>query len=369
VVRVVGLIVGTVVSMLFSLLLSPVFAKGFRSLNLGQFYRADTPTAHILKRGTPSMGGVIFLTGAIAGYLVGHAVGGNPITAPGLLVIGLMIGLALIGFADDLLKVSRRNSIGLKGSHKLIGSGAISIVFGIIALLYRDSSGRSPASTALSFVRDLPLDSIALFGTTLGSIVFVVWVLLISTSVSNAVNLADGLDGLATGSSIFAIGSYVLICYWESTQSCFSRTIHPDNVSRCYATSAPLDLAVIAASIVGALVGFLWWNTHPAQLSMGDTGAFGLGGALAALAILSRTELLLILIAGLFFLITSQVIVQRVYFKSTRGRRIWLASPLHHHFEMRGWAEVTIVVRFWMISAICSTVAVAVVYLEWLAGA
>jgi phospho-N-acetylmuramoyl-pentapeptide-transferase len=157
-----------------------------------------------------------------------------------------------------------------------------------------------------------------------------------------------------------------VIGFWQSNQSCYSTTIDPDDLFKCYDVSRPLDLAVVAASIVGALIGFLWWNTSPAQIHMGDTGSFGLGGALAALAILSRTELLLIVIGGLFLVVTGQVIIQRIYFKATRGRRIWRASPLHHHFEMKGWAEVTIVVRFWIISGLFVATGVGIFYLEWL---
>lgn len=361
-----GLLVGALVSMVFTLLLTPLFAKAFRRLNLGQFYRADTPTTHIVKRGTPSMGGIVFLIAAVVGYFVGHLVGRDPISGSGLLVIGMMGGLALIGFIDDFLKVSRQNSLGLRGIYKIIGAVIVAVIFGVLSLTYHDSFGHTPASTAISFVRELPINFVVIFGAGLGAVVFIVWVVLITTSVSNAVNLTDGLDGLAAGSSIFAIGSYVVICFWQTSQSCYSRTTNPDNLFKCYTVSRPLDLAVIAACIVGALIGFLWWNTAPAQIHMGDTGSFGLGGALAALAILSRTELLLLLIGGLFLIITGQVIVQRIYFKATRGKRIWRASPLHHHFEMKGWAEVTIVVRFWIISGLFVAAGVGLFYLEWL---
>jgi len=363
---VVGLLTAAAVSMVFTLVLTPLFAKWFRRLNLGQFVRADTPTTHMVKRGTPSMGGIVFIIAAIVGYFVGHLVGRDPISGSGMLVIGMMGGLALIGFVDDFMKVRRQNSLGLKGVYKIIGTVVVAVVFSVLALTYRDSFGHTPASTAISFVRDLDLDFVKVFGVVVGVIVLIVWVSLITVSVSNAVNLTDGLDGLAAGASILAIGSYVIIGFWQSNQSCYSTTIDPDTMFKCYEVSRPLDLAVIAASIVGALIGFLWWNTSPAQIMMGDTGSFGLGGALAALAILSRTELLLVLIGGLFLVITGQVIVQRIYFKATRGRRIWRASPLHHHFEMKGWAEVTIVVRFWIIAGLFVAAGVGTFYLEWL---
>jgi phospho-N-acetylmuramoyl-pentapeptide-transferase len=362
---VIALLVGAGVSMVFTLLLTPLFARAFRSLNLGQFVRADTPTAHVMKRGTPSMGGIVFITATIVGYFIGHLVARDSVSGVGLLVLAMMGGLGLIGFLDDFLKVKRQNSLGLAGWYKILGTVIVATVFAIIALTYRDANHRSPASTAVSFVRDLDFNFVTVFGVTAGVIIFVAWVVLITTSVSNAVNLTDGLDGLAAGSSIFAIGSYVIIGFWQSNQSCFSVTIDQDNLFKCYSVSRPLDIAVVAACIAGSLVGFLWWNTSPAQIMMGDTGSFALGGALAALAILSRTELLLILIGGLFLVVTGQVIIQRIYFKATKGKRIWRASPLHHHFEMKGWAEITIVVRFWVISGLFVGLGVGIFYLEW----
>ncbi|WP_394768901.1 phospho-N-acetylmuramoyl-pentapeptide-transferase [Lacisediminihabitans sp.] len=361
----IALLVGAGVSMVFTLLLTPLFARAFRSLNLGQFVRADTPTAHVMKRGTPSMGGIVFIAASIIGYFVGHLVARDSVSGAGLLVLAMMGGLGFIGFLDDFLKVKRQNSLGLAGWYKILGTVIVAIVFAVIALTYRDANNRTPASTAISFVRDLDFNFVKVFGLTAGVILFVVWVVLITTSVSNAVNLTDGLDGLAAGSSIFAIGSYVIIGFWQSNQSCFSPTIDQDNLFKCYLVSRPLDLAVVAACIAGALVGFLWWNTSPAQIMMGDTGSFALGGALAGLAILSRTELLLVLIGGLFLVVTGQVIIQRIYFKLTKGKRIWRASPLHHHFEMKGWAEITIVVRFWVISGLFVALGVGIFYLEW----
>jgi phospho-N-acetylmuramoyl-pentapeptide-transferase len=362
---VIALLTAGGVSMVFTLLLTPLFAKTFRRLKLGQFIRADTPTAHVMKRGTPSMGGIVFITAAIVGYFVGHLVGGDSVAGTGILVLAMMAGLGLIGFIDDFLKVKRQNSIGLAGPFKILGSVIVTIAFGTIALMYRDANNRTPASTSISFVRDLNFNFVVVFGATFGIILFIAWIVLITTATTNAVNLADGLDGLAAGASILAIGSYIIIGFWQSNQSCFSRTVG-DNLFKCYTVSRPLDIAVVAAAIVGSLIGFLWWNTAPAQITMGDTGSFGLGGALAALAILSRTELLLVLIGGLFLVITGQVIVQRIYFKVTHGKRIWRASPLHHHFEMKGWAEVTIVVRFWIISGLFVGAGVGTFYLEWL---
>lgn len=363
----IALLVAAATSMIFTLLLTPLFARAFRRLNLGQFIRADTPTTHVVKRGTPSMGGVVFISAAVLGYFLGKLVAREQPSASALLVILMMVGVGLVGFIDDFMKVRRRNSLGLRGPYKIIGTVVVGIVFAILALNHRDAHGMTAASSAISFVRDIHgLDLLVLFGAGLGVVIFAMWVAFITTAVSNAVNLADGLDGLAAGASIFAIGSYVVIGFWQNKQSCFGVLQEVDQ-AKCYDVSSPLELAVIAAAIVGAVIGFLWWNTSPAQIMMGDTGAFGLGGALAALAILSRTELLLLLIGGLFLVITGQVIVQRIYFKATKGKRIWRASPLHHHFEMKGWAEVTIVVRFWIISGLFVAAGIGIFYIEWVA--
>lgn len=363
-----ALLIAAVLSMAFTLLLTPLFARAFRRLNLGQFIRADTPTTHVMKRGTPSMGGVVFITASIVGYFGGHLIGGGLPSASAMLVILMMGGLGLIGFIDDLMKVSRQNSLGLPGWYKILGTVVVGVAFALIGINYRDSHNRSPVSTAVSFIRDTDFDFIIAFGAIAGVVALVLWIVFITVAASNAVNIADGLDGLASGASIFAIGSYIIIGFWQSQQSCYNVGIPAENVFKCYTVSAPFELATIAAAIVGSLVGFLWWNTSPAQITMGDTGSFALGGALAALAILSRTELLLVLIGGLFAIITGQVIIQRLYFKATKGKRIWRASPLHHHFEMKGWAEITVVVRFWIISGLFVGAGVGLFYLEWLSS-
>jgi phospho-N-acetylmuramoyl-pentapeptide-transferase len=216
----------------------------------------------------------------------------------------------------------------------------------------------------------VPLLNLYAFGPIIGIILFVLWVNVMTVSASNGVNVADGLDGLATGASIFAISAYLFIGFWQNNQSCFNIHLDPEVAYKCYDARDPIDIAVVAAAIVGSLVGFLWWNTTPAQIFMGDTGSLGLGGALAALAIVSRTELLLVLVGGLFLIVTGSVIVQRGYFKLTKwrygqGRRIFLMSPLQHHFELKGWAEITIVVRFWIIAVLFVAAGVGLFYLEW----
>ena len=368
------LLVAGAISLAFTLFLTPLFIRLFTRLGWGQFIRDDGPESHHVKRGTPTMGGLIFIIGSIFGYFLAHLVLGETITLSGVLVIFLMVGLGAVGFIDDFIKTRRQRSLGLGGWAKIAGMVVVAGGFAALALNFPDANGLTPASTMISFIRDIGWLNLAIFGTVVGGILFAVWVTLIIVSAGNAVNVADGLDGLASGAAIFSLSAYILIGFWQFNQWCWpvdQQAIDPDVYYKCYDVRDPLDLAIIAAAIVGALIGFLWWNTHPAQIIMGDTGSLGIGGALAALAILSRTELLLVFIGGLFLIVTGSVIVQTTWFKFTRrrygqGRRIFLMSPLHHHFELKGWAEITVVVRFWLIAALFVAIGVGLFYLEWI---
>ncbi len=334
----------------FTLFTTPLFIRLFKRLEWGQFIRDDGPQSHHTKRGTATMGGIIVILGAVGGYFFGHLVTGERITVSALLVLLLMVSLGFVGFIDDFSKVRKQRSLGLGGWAKVAGQVIAAAAFAVLALGFPDENGLTPASTAISAVRDIEwLDFALLGGPVIGGILFTIWTIIIVVSASNAVNVADGLDGLATGSSILAIGAYILIAFWQFNQNCLSPSLDAAVQYKCYDARDSLDLAIVAAAIVASLIGFLWWNTSPAQIFMGDTGSLALGGALAALAILTRTELLLVFIGGLFLIVTGSVIVQRVYFKLSGGKRIFLMSPLHHHFELKGWAEVTVVVRFWLI--------------------
>jgi len=364
-----ALLTSGAIALAISLFATPLFIKLFRKLQWGQFIRDDGPEAHHTKRGTPTMGGVVIIAAAVSGYLLGKVFNGESPSASALLVIFMMVGLGLVGFIDDFLKVRNQRSLGLGGWAKIAGQAAVAIVFAVLALQFPDRDGLTPASTQISLFRDLPIDLFA-WGSVIGFGLFTVWVFLLVASSSNGVNIADGLDGLASGSAIFAIGAYVIIGFWQFNQSCATAV---ENVAACYTVRDPLDLAVVSAAIVGAVLGFLWWNTSPAQLFMGDTGSLALGGGLAALAVLSRTELLLVLIGGMFVIVTGSVVIQRVFFKITKwrtgtGKRVFLMSPLHHHFELKGWAEITIVVRFWIIAALCVAAGVGLFYVEWIYG-
>ncbi|MEO6201070.1 MAG: phospho-N-acetylmuramoyl-pentapeptide-transferase [Cryobacterium sp.] len=361
-----ALLIAGALSLAFTLFLTPLFIRLFKRLGWGQFIRDDGPKSHHAKRGTATMGGIIVILGVLISFFTAKMVVGEPITASPLLVLFMMVGLGLVGFVDDFLKTRNQRSLGLGGWAKIIGQVLVAGVFAFLALQFPNRHGLTPASTHISFIRDLPLDFMTL-GPIIGITLFVLWIFVIVVATSNSVNVTDGLDGLASGSSILAIGSFVVIGFWQFNQSCFGGADAADQY-RCYEIRDPLDLAVVSAAIVGGLIGFLWWNTSPAKIFLGDTGSLAIGGALAALAVLSRTELLLVLIGGLFVIESGSVIVQRAFFKLTRGKRIFLMSPVHHHFELKGWAEVTVVVRFWVIGGLLVAAGVGSFYLEWLAS-
>jgi phospho-N-acetylmuramoyl-pentapeptide-transferase len=300
------------------------------------------------------MGGIIFILAAILGYLVAHVVTGNAVTVSAMLVIGLVVSLGFIGFLDDWLKVSRQNSRGLPGRFKLIGQAIFAAIFGYLGLQFVDSDSLTPISEYLSGVRETSI--------YLGSGLAIVWIVIMVMSASNGVNLTDGLDGLATGASIMTFLAFVLIGVWEFGQSCALNA-----AAGCYAVRDPLDLAVLAAAFAGGCTGFLWWNTAPARIFMGDTGSLALGGAIAGLAATLRVELLLIPLGGLFVIITMSVLIQTFYFKISGGKRVFKMAPLHHHFELVGWEQITIVIRFWIIAGLSVAAGLGLFYAQWVA--
>ena len=349
------ILISGAVALFFALFGTPVLIRLLAKRGYGQIIRDDGPVSHHTKRGTPTMGGLIIIFAAIAGYLLSHGITQTAITASALLVIALVVALGFIGFLDDWLKVSREKSLGLKGRYKIVGQVTIAAVFGYFGIQFADNEGLTPISLNLSAVRDTSI--------VLGSVVVVIWIALMVTATSNGVNLADGLDGLATGASVMTFLAFILIGIWEFGQGC---AIAADVASGCYSVRDPLDLAVLAAALAGACTGFLWWNASPAKIFMGDTGSLALGGALAGLASTLRVQLLLIPLGGLFVIITMSVIIQTLYFKATGGKRIFRMAPLHHHFELKGWGEVTIVLRFWIIAGLCVALGLGLFYAQWL---
>ncbi|TRW42814.1 phospho-N-acetylmuramoyl-pentapeptide-transferase [Georgenia yuyongxinii] len=358
-----AVLISGAVALVLSLLGTPLFIRLLVRKNYGQFIREDGPTAHFTKRGTPTMGGVVIISATLLGYAVGNLVTGRPPNASGMLLLFLMVGLGIIGFLDDYIKISRERSLGLNPKGKIIGQAAIGITFAVLALQFPNENNRTPASTEISFIRDTGID-LAWAGAALGLVLFVLWANFLITAWSNAVNLTDGLDGLATGTSMLVFGAYTVITIWQSNQTCqFLLEPGPE----CYEVRDPRDLAIVTAAIVGACFGFLWWNTSPAQIFMGDTGSLALGGALAGLSILTRTEILGAIIGGLFVIIVMSDVIQIGFFKAT-GRRVFRMAPLHHHFELKGWGEVTIVVRFWIIAALFVMAGVGLFYAEWVSA-
>ncbi|MCC9175067.1 phospho-N-acetylmuramoyl-pentapeptide-transferase [Arthrobacter sp. zg-Y179] len=365
----ISLLVGSSLALVFAFAGTPLFIRFLVRKGYGQFVRDDGPTSHHTKRGTPTMGGAVIVASVVAAYFLTHLISGmlgfgsfSP-TASGLLVLLLTVGMGMVGFIDDYTKISKQRSLGLNAKAKIILQAVVGITFAVLALQFPNEQGRTPASTAVSFIRDTNFD-LAFAGTVIGAILFVIWSLVIITGTTNGVNLADGLDGLAAGASVLVFGAYFLIGIWQYNQSCGS----PDAEGVCYEVRDPMDLALLAGAMAGALIGFLWWNTSPAKIFMGDTGSLAIGGAIAAFAILSRTELLLVILAGLFVIITLSVIIQVGYFKLSGGKRVFKMAPLQHHFELKGWAEVTVVVRFWIIAGLCVAVALGIFYAEWVVG-
>ncbi len=346
------ILIAGAIALFVSLFGTPVLIRLLARRGYGQIIRDDGPSSHHTKRGTPTMGGIIIIFASLFGYFLSHVITQVSVSISALLVIGLIISLGGLGFIDDWLKVSRQKSLGLTGKQKIMGQTVFAAIFGGLGIHFADKHSLTPVSLYLSTVRDTSL--------RLGPILVVVWIIFMVTATSNGVNLTDGLDGLATGALVMTFLAFVLIGVWELREGC---SVTPG--INCYQVRDPLDLAVLAAALGGALAGFLWWNASPAKIFMGDTGSLALGGALAGLAATLRIQLLLVPLGGLFVIITLSVIIQRVYFKATGGKRIFKMAPLQHHFELSGWGEVTIVLRFWIIAGIGVAFGLGLFYAQW----
>lgn len=348
-----GILLSGGISALFAFFATPALIRFLAKKGYGQIIRDDGPTSHHEKRGTPTMGGLVLIAATIVGYFSSHLITGISTTTSALLVIALIIGLGLVGFIDDWLKVAKQRSLGLNAKQKLFGQAIVAGSFGYAGLQFPDQSGLTPVSSYLSTFRDTSIK--------LSIFVVIIWVIIMVLGTSNGVNLTDGLDGLATGAAVMVFTSFILIGVWEFGQSC---AISPG--AKCYAVRDPLDLAVLAASLAGACGGFLWWNASPAKIFMGDVGSLALGGALAGIAITLRTQLLLVILGFIFVLITLSVILQVLYFKISGGKRIFKMAPLQHHFELMGWGEVTIVIRFWIIASLGVAAGLGLFYAQWI---
>jgi phospho-N-acetylmuramoyl-pentapeptide-transferase len=341
------ILIAAAVGMAMTLLGTPIAIRLFRVWGWGQRIREDGPHTHLEKMGTPTMGGTVIVLAIVTAYVVTRVVF-TTVTASGLAVLVATVLLALLGFVDDLIKVRRRRSLGLSKTAKVIGQALVALVFGLLVV------NEAGVPTDLSFIRATGLD--------LG-VFFYVWVFVILAASSNGVNLTDGLDGLASGASILVLSAYVFIAFWQ-----FRHTCELGPTPACYPldVNAALDVAIVAGAAVGATAGFLWWNAAPARIFMGDTGALALGGLMGALAIVTSTQLLLVVLGGLFVIETTSVIVQVIAFRGF-GTRVFRMSPIHHHFELAGWPEFTVIVRFWIVTGLCVAVGLGLFYTDFVA--
>ncbi len=339
------ILIAAAVGLAVTLLGTPIAIRAFRLWGWGQRIREDGPHTHLEKMGTPTMGGTVIVAGIVAGYVATRVVF-TTVTAAGLAVLLATVLLGVLGFIDDFIKVRRRRSLGLSKTAKIVGQAIAASAFAIVAV----QAANVP--TELTFLRSTGLEMGALF---------FVWVFVILAASSNAVNLTDGLDGLASGSSILVLSAYVFIAFWQFRHTC---GLIPGDACYPMDVNATLDLAIVAGAGAGAIAGFLWWNAAPARIFMGDTGSLALGGLMGALAIVTNTQLLLVILGGLFVIETTSVIAQVIAFRGF-GKRVFRMSPIHHHFELAGWPEFTVIVRFWIVTGLCVAVGLGLFYTDF----
>ena len=317
------MVIGGLASMLICLFLSPRFIELLRRREFGQQIREEGPSGHQSKAGTPTMGGLIIFTAIVVPFLVLYD--GERDGFAALTVFGVALGCAALGFADDYIKIIKKRSLGLPARYKLLGQVVLAFALWLVA---RHVLELDP-TLFLRIGGDTSID--------IGPVLYFVLVFLVLAGATNGVNLTDGLDGLAAGCSAIVLLTYTAITYITAGQE---------------------GLALLAICLVGACIGFLWFNAFPASIFMGDTGSLGLGGAIGAFAVVTQTEVLLILIGGIFVIEALSVLIQVFSFK-TFGRRVLLMAPLHHHFEMMAWSETKVMLRFWIIAAVCGGVGFA----------
>lgn len=330
-----------VVALIISFLLGPRIIARLRALRVGQIVREEGPEDHLMKAGTPTMGGVLILVATtLATLLWANLTSWNVI-----IVLVVLIWAGLLGFLDDYLKVVRKRTEGLVAKYKLVGQGAMGLLVAL-ALLYLPVSD-NPTWTSVPFLAD--------WHVAFWPVVFVPWIMVVLAGSSNAVNLSDGLDGLAAGLSAIAASTFAVFAYL------IGRVDTSSYLGLMYLPQAG-ELTIFCAALAGATLGFLWFNAHPAEVFMGDTGSLAIGGAIGAVAVLLKMEFLLIAVGGVFVMEAVSVILQVGYFKYTAkrfgtGRRLLEMAPLHHHFEQKGWEESKVIIRFWILGLLCSLIA------------
>jgi phospho-N-acetylmuramoyl-pentapeptide-transferase len=327
------------IALLICLLATPLLINWLRLQGIGQQIREDGPQRHLTKAGTPTMGGVALIGAAVIGFLVEHVVG--TFTTRGLVAMLAVCASAGVGLVDDWVKVHRQRSLGLNKRAKAAGQLLVAFTFAVLCVTWLK------VDTHLSFTRYTSL------GIDLGKVGWVIFAVVVIVGCSNAVNLTDGLDGLAAGSSIFSFAALTVIGFEQLRHFAI------------YRNPAALDEASLAAAMIGACAGFLWFNAAPARIFMGDTGSLGIGTAIAALALLENVDLLLLVIGGLFVLETLSVIIQVASFQLFR-RRVFRMAPIHHHFELMGWPETTVIIRFWILAGLFTALALGAFYADFL---
>lgn len=325
-------------------LLTPLLVRRLAARRIGQHIRDDGPATHSVKAGTPTMGGLVIVVAVALGFIFGHLGTDVQFSRAGVLVILAVVLFGFIGFLDDIIKVRNKRSLGLNKRAKMALQLGFGLLFAELAVHWAHTS------TTLSFTRySLP-------GWQLGEVGWVLLAILVLAGTSNAVNLTDGLDGLASGSATFCFTVLAIAGYWMFR--------HPD----IYHLSSALDLGLASVALMGACLGFLWWNAAPARIYMGDTGSLSIGAGLAALCLLMNVDLLLPIIGGLFVIETLSVIIQVISFR-VFGRRVFKMAPIHHHFELLGWPETTVIVRFWILAGLLAALGLGIFYADFLSVA
>jgi len=318
---------------------TPFLIRWLERNRIGAHIREDGPATHIVKAGTPTMGGLAIVGAVVAGYAFGHLGTEVRFSATGYLVIITVFLFGLIGLVDDWIKVSHRRSLGLNKRAKVAAQIGVSVLFAELALHWAHTS------TALSFTR------LTTPGFQFGQWGWVIFAVFVLVAASNAVNLTDGLDGLAAGSATFCFAVLAVMGYWIFRHEAIFHVL----------PASAIDLALASVALAGACLGFLWWNAAPARIIMGDTGSLAIGSGLAALCLLLNLDLLLPIVGGLFVLETLSVITQIVSFR-VFGRRVFRMAPFHHHFELLGWPETTVIVRFWILAGLFAALALGIFY-------
>lgn len=331
------------VAFLVAILGTPLLMRWLVRNRIGQHVREDGPASHSAKAGTPTMGGLTIVGAVAVGYALSHVGGEVTFSATGYLVIITVFLYGVIGFLDDWIKVRHQRSLGLNKRGKLVAQVAVGALFAELAVHWAHTS------TALSFTR------LTAQGVQLGQWGWAIFAIFVLVGTSNAVNLTDGLDGLAAGSSTFCFAVLGIIGYW---------IFRHESIFHLLPASA-IDLSVAAVALAGACLGFLWWNAAPAKIMMGDTGSLAIGSGLGALCLLLNLDLLLPILGGLFVIETLSVIAQVVSFRMF-GKRIFRMAPIHHHFELMGWPETTVIVRFWVLGGLFAALGLGIFYAEFL---